>query len=416
MTTKEMLDQAYLENKVNAIIEPMILRLVSVQPKKPVQFMLNWIKQNHGDRPSENRNKRFELEFLRKEFAKIDGEEYKGSDSDSSESDSDSEESEGTTDAYFLKAREKIAQKGIKPRPSVSAEAYGEWNKKEHFKPKVIKKDEETKDQIRHKISKAFMFNNLSEDDLNVVIDAMRVVNFKEGDWVIKQGEDGDELYVVGSGKYACTKVFPGQTDPTHLLYYKAGQAFGELCLLYNSPRAASIQCLEAGTLYGLDRATFNHIVKDAAVRRREKYEQFLSSIELLQGMEPYERTSLADAVVEEQYKKGDYVIRQGDEGDRFFFIVKGEATASKRLQPGKALVEVMQYNPGSYFGELALIHDAPRAANVIAKTDLTVVSLDKDTFKRIMGSSEELLQRNMEKYEQYGKLDEDVYEKNRIN
>ena len=63
-----------------------------------------------------------------------------------------------------------------------------------------------------------------------------------------------------------------------------------------------------------------------------------------------------------------------------------------------------MQYSKGSYFGELALIHNAPRAANVIAKTDTVVVSLDKDSFKRIMGTAEELLQKNIEKYEQYEK------------
>lgn len=55
--------------------------------------------------------------------------------------------------------------------------------------------------------------------------------------------------------------------------------------------------------LYALDRATFNHIVKEASIKRREKYEEFLSSVELLNGMEPYERTSLSDAIEEVSYK-----------------------------------------------------------------------------------------------------------------
>jgi cAMP-dependent protein kinase regulator len=263
-------------------------------------------------------------------------------------------------------------------------------------------KDKETTESIKNKIMQSFMFGNLKDSDIAIVIDAMKVVTVKAGDMVIKEGDSGDELYLVGSGKYTCTKTFPGDSNPTHLRYYKPGEAFGELWLLYNCPRAASIQTLEEGTLYALDRATFNHIVKDAACRRRERYEEFLISIELFQGMERYERVSLADGVVEFNYKAGDYIIKQGDLGDRFYFIFEGEAVATKRLEYGKAPIEVMQYFKGSYFGELSLINDAPRAANVIAKTDWNVLSIDIDTFKRVMGSADDLLQRNYLTYYPY--------------
>lgn len=402
MATKELLDQAYLENKVNSLIEPMIMQLVSIQPDDPVQFMLQWIRKNYGDRTSFNQSKRFELEQLRKEVAKVDKEERKGKSSDSSDSDSSSDNS--SDDEAVKKAKERKEQKGWKPRSSVSAEAHGEWNKKGDYTPIVIEKEAETITKIKNKILHSFMFNGISENDITIIINAMKVVNVKEGDFVIKQGDDGDEMYVVESGRYTCSKVFSGKTESTFLRYYQAGEAFGELCLLYNCPRAASIKALENGVLYALDRSTFNYIVKDAAIRRREKYEEFLASVDLLKGMESYERISLADAVIEEQFKEGDYIIRQGDEGERFYFILSGEAKCTKRIEAGKAAVEVMQYSKGSYFGELALIHNAPRAANVIAKTDTVVVSLDKDSFKRIMGTAEELLQKNIEKYEQYEK------------
>lgn len=44
---------------------------------------------------------------------------------------------------------------------------------------------------------------------------------------------------------------------------------FGELALLYNAPRAASIEAKSAATLFALDRATFNAIVKEATIKRR---------------------------------------------------------------------------------------------------------------------------------------------------
>jgi len=54
------------------------------------------------------------------------------------------------------------------------------------------------------------------------------------------------------------------------------------LALLYNAPRAASISALEASVLYSLDRKTFNHIVKESAVKNRERFEEFLNKVEVL--------------------------------------------------------------------------------------------------------------------------------------
>ena len=101
---------------------------------------------------------------------------------------------------------------------------------------------------------------------------------------------------MVSSGTLYCTKVFKGNTEPTFLKRYEAGEAFGELALLYNAPRAASITSDAESVLYVLDRGTFNHIVKDAAIRKREKYENFLKKIPLLETMDDYERTSLSEA------------------------------------------------------------------------------------------------------------------------
>jgi cAMP-dependent protein kinase regulator len=245
---------------------------------------------------------------------------------------------------------------------------------KEDFKPVVIEKEKQLTDRIRKRLAESFLFNTLNEKDQNIVLDAMKEENFKTGDVVIREGDDGDVLYVVESGLYNCSKIFPGTTEPTNLTKYKPGAAFGELALLYNAPRAATITCIEEGTLYSLDRNTFNHIVKDAAAKRREKYEDFLSQVKILESLEPYERSKLADAFKEEVHKPGDYVIREDEQGDVFYFISEGEATATKTLEAGKAPVEVMQYKRGDYFGERALIKNEPRAANVIAKTDLTTV------------------------------------------
>ena len=86
---------------------------------------------------------------------------------------------------------------------------------------------------------------------------------------------------------------------------YQAGDAFGELALLYNAPRAATIIADNDCLLWVLDRETFNHIVKDSSRVRREKYEAFLTKVKILESMEAYERSVLSDAFVEETFKAG---------------------------------------------------------------------------------------------------------------
>ena len=158
----------------------------------------------------------------------------------------------------------------------MSAEAFGVWNKKEDFVPTVIDKSDEVKDKIRSRLTEAFMFSAVAPEDLEIVINAMGEKKVASGDVVITEGDDGDDLYVIESGIYKCTKVFDAAEGPKHLKNYEPGEAFGELALLYNAPRAATITAEEDGILYTLDRNTFNHIVKDAAAKKRERYEEFL--------------------------------------------------------------------------------------------------------------------------------------------
>jgi cAMP-dependent protein kinase regulator len=246
------------------------------------------------------------------------------------------------------------------------------------------------------------MFQNLDDKELSIVTMAMEQFSPAPGEHVIKQGEAGDCLYIVEEGLLKCFKLFPGNTEETYLLDYKPGMAFGELALLYNTNRQASIIAHSQGcVLWRLDRGTFNSIVKDAAVRRREMYEDFLKKVTLLSSMEPYERVTVSDAFVQKKFRRGEYVIREGQTGSDFFFVVEGEAAATKDI--GGKETEVMKYQPGDYFGERALIKNEPRAANIVARSEsLTTVSLDKDTFKRTLGNLEDIFRRNMEIYCQF--------------
>ena len=410
----------YLKNHVRKPLETVVKRVLKKKPNDPIPLILSALEECQGLNNDPLTDKeRMELDALRNEHeylvAKLARLESRNQDGSVEESkaeetpakkkypqDSDTEdddESDGTLPPL------PEAKKGLnrKPRTSVSAEAFGSWNKKEDFKPTVVAKTDETKEKIRARLSKSFLFNSLDEKDFEIVIDAMTEVKLKPGEVVIKEGDDGDYLYVVEVGKLQCSKIFPGNTEPTNLIVYEPGGAFGELALLYNAPRAATIAAIDECLLWGLDRKTFNHIVKDSAVRKREMYDEFLKKVQILETMDAYERQTVADAFIKFKFKKGETVIKEGEEGNELYFLIEGEARALKNIEGEQK--EVMQYKSGDYFGERALIKKEPRAATIEATSDeLEVVSLDKDSFNRLLGPVEDIMKRNMQIYAKYTK------------
>jgi len=87
-----------------------------------------------------------------------------------------------------------------------------------------------------------FLFASLNPKDKNAILDAIVEVNKSAGDTIIKQGDDGDNFYLVEAGELTCTKLInPEDKEETFLKTYVPGESFGELALLYNAPRAATI-------------------------------------------------------------------------------------------------------------------------------------------------------------------------------
>lgn len=378
-------DREYIERSLNPILEEMVTSLLLKRPEDPIPAMLEWIHVQLGSRAPHS--DKAELIRLRQEVARLKNHQEGSEDEHSSEDEDDFIE-----DAHPVR-------KATGPRAAVSAEAYGEWNKKEDFKPRVIPKEPEQRARIIERLSKSFMFSALEETEREIVVNSMEERKVAAGAKVIAQGEDGNELLLVDTGTLKCYKNIQGEEK--FLKDYHPGEAFGELALLYNAPRAATIIAHTDCLLWALDRACFNHIVKDAAMRRRERYENFLAGIGLLSDMDPYERAQLADAFVSCSFNGGDKIIREGEPGDEFFIIEEGSAIATKVVHHGHAPQEVAAYGPSGYFGELALIKNEPRAANIIATSPLKAVKLDRHSFKRLLGPIESILKRNAENYEQ---------------
>ena len=132
---------------------------------------------------------------------------------------------------------------------------------------KTVPKSTETKLLIRGLIRHSILFQNVDYQDEEALISAMEEKLTSENETIITEGEDGDALFIVESGEYECWKVINGENK--FLKTYKHGDAFGELALMYNAPRAATIKVKTPGKLYSLDRITFSQVVKNAATKKR---------------------------------------------------------------------------------------------------------------------------------------------------
>lgn len=88
-------------------------------------------------------------------------------------------------------------------------------------------------------------------------------------------------------------------------------------------------------------------------------------------------------------------MIKQGDSGKDFFIVVEGNLVAEKREAGDELPKVVYQYKPGDYFGELSLLHDIDRQASIKALTKVRLASINREAFKRLLGSLEDILKRN---------------------
>ncbi len=216
-------------------------------------------------------------------------------------------------------------------RTSVSAESIDP--SKDQYTRIVVPKTQEQQRRIQESIKSNFLFRHLEEEQHRDVVDAMSEKHVAEGETVIKQGAIGDYFYVVESGRLAVWKSIGGK-EPIIVANIGSGGSFGELALMYNAPRAATVVATEPCTLWALDRVTFRRILLDSCSRKRRMYEDFLEEVELLKGLDEYERHKIADALESVAFEDGSLVITQGETGDAFYLIESGEARVIKVCNP----------------------------------------------------------------------------------
>lgn len=389
----------YILERLDPILEEMVSDVLTEMPKSPVDFMVAWLRKRSGTATEPKISMAAKNNQLKQQLGKARSSLMEAGlamsaptgSKDEKEDEEEEEESDNECDEIpeSMKKPESQMSKG---RASVSAEAYGQWNQKKAFTPPSYPKTPEQLERLSSTLMKSFLFSELDKSDMDLILMAMKEQTFDAGVTVINEGDDGDYLFVIEKGTLDCLKKIDGADKVVKTV--GVGDVFGELALLYNCPRAANVLAKDACVCWQLDRETFNNIVKDAAVNRRNRYDTFLQSVTLISSLGSYERSQIADALKPETLEQGAKVIMQGEPGDKFYIIEEGALFATKNDE------RVMDYKPGDYFGELALLKNQPRAASVIVESPTAkVLSMSRLSFTKMLGPLTDILQKNVGSY-----------------
>lgn len=284
-------------------------------------------------------------------------------------------------------------------RKSVFAEAYDPEDDEGKDDVKTVHpKTDEQRQRLTEAVKDCLLFRSLDSDQLSAVLDAMFERRSEPGETIITQGADGDNFYVVESGLFGVL-VDTGSGAKKVMTYDNKG-SFGELALLYNMPRAATVQAETTGLLWAMDRHTFRKIVLRNAHQKRKMYQSFLLQVPLLSHLDDYERMNIADALVSQTYADGEQIITQGDPANGMFFVESGTVSVLKKSSNGEEKI-VNEIGEGGYFGELGLMTHQPRATSIVAKGEVKVAFLDVSAFERLLGSCMDMMRDRVKDYEE---------------
>jgi len=206
----------------------------------------------------------------------------------------------------------------------------------------------------------------------------MYTMETKKGTKVINQGDKGNEFYVIKEGSF---EIFVKKTKVAH---FKKGQVFGELALIFDSPRAATVIAAENSKLFAVHRLAFRTALKNTVMEQTSRNQKFLRSIKEFSVLTDEEIRLIDNSLVKLNFQQGEVILKQNEEGDRFYLIISGACEWTKILPSGK--YESGELSMGDYFGERALIKAEKRAATIIAKSTVKTLTLNKYDFDEFMG------------------------------
>lgn len=251
--------------------------------------------------------------------------------------------------------------------------------------PQVYQKSQQTKQLIKQAIHDNDFLKNLNQSQIEEITLCMFPVSHARDSIIIKEGDIGSVVYVMEQGKVEVSK------DGKLLSYIqRPGSVFGELAILYNCTRTATIRAITDCKLWAIERLCFHTIMMKSGLIRQRDYIEFLRTVPTFSNVPNEVLSKISGALEETTYKKGAYIIRQGARGDTFYIISQGQVKVTVDVQDERTqqLVEkTLRYlKRGDFFGEKALLGEDIRTANIIADDDNVIcLVIDRECFQQFI-------------------------------
>jgi cAMP-dependent protein kinase regulator len=163
-------------------------------------------------------------------------------------------------------------------------------------------KDEKTKQLLFNALKDQILFIGMETEHKLRAIASMWRVSVPKDTVLIRQGDIGDNLYVLESGTiHVYVRADGSHNDGKSLkkvdTVSKPGKSFGELALLYNTPRNATVKTKTKATFWVLDRLTFRRLMRNVTDERLKANQEFLATVRLFQPLSNNERARVAEAI-----------------------------------------------------------------------------------------------------------------------
>jgi len=288
----------------------------------------------------------------------------------------------------------------VRPRRNgVCAEPYVQG----YFKEPYWNKHESWERKLKRVLRPRQVFAHLDDFELNKLVRSMSTHLYLSGDCIAHQGEEGDALLVVLEG--AVDSYFdvlsntrrntPGNErelkehefrDRMHVSRHEVGAIFDEIMIIWSMPRPVShIARGEQCILAKLSRPDFTNLVVRSTVYKWWGRQDYLRKVPLFEMMADEQIAKLVDCMKITTVEPNQNIIKQGDYGEIFYVLDEGEARVWKQVGRDDEQ-EYIRYTGGELFGELALLKNTTRAANVTSVSRCRLLFLSKRQFERLHG------------------------------
>ncbi|XP_023938970.1 cGMP-dependent protein kinase, isozyme 2 forms cD5/T2 isoform X1 [Bicyclus anynana] len=215
--------------------------------------------------------------------------------------------------------------------------------------------------------------------DAGILLDVTRLEDTSNNFDSQQNGDSEGRVEVSRENKYLSTMA--------------PGKVFGELAILYNCKRTATIKAATDCRLWAIERQCFQTIMMRTGLIRQAEYTDFLKSVPIFKNLPEDTLIKISDVLEETHYQNGDYIIRQGARGDTFFIISKGQVKVTQKLPNCNDEKFIRTLTKGDFFGEKALQGDDLRTANIICDSPngTTCLVIDRETFNQLISTLDEI-------------------------